>query len=437
MSGLFVQNRNAKKSWTVVLGAVALATSLFAGISPAKATTLDASLNEEVVMLPVMSAGKRVELETTIFKPPGVVGPYPLVVMNHGKALGNPRSQNRDRFVVLAKEFLRRGYAVAIPMRSGFSQSTGEYNDPGCNMTAHGQLQADDLQGALEALRGQPWVDANRIVVAGQSYGGLTALAFGTRHVPGVRGLINFAGGLKMHGGTCRWEASLEKAFATYGSMTALPSLWFYGENDNHFGPQLAARLYNAYVQAGGAARLIAYGAFKKDAHGMSASRDGVPIWWPETERFLRDLGMPTEPVIALNDEVRIPETQYAALDNVEALPYVRDKGREQYRAFLGKSTPRAFAVSPSGAWSWAEDGDDPVYRALADCQKHSSEPCKLYAVDNHVVWVDNQQPVTATASAPATTPATTPTTAAATATATAAAPASAAAPATSALTGP
>ncbi len=351
-------------------------------------------------MMPAMSAGKPVELETTIFKPPGN-GPFPLVIMNHGKALGNPRSQNRDRFLVISREFVKRGYAVAVPMRSGFSKSTGDYVDPGCNMTTHGQLQADDLQGALEYLRMQAWVDPERIIVAGQSYGGLTALAFGTRQFPGVKGLINFAGGLKMHGGSCQWEASLEQAFASYGAKTPLPSLWFYGENDHHFGPALATRLHHAYVRAGGAARLVAYGPFKKDAHGMSGSRDGVKIWWPETERFLQSLGMPTETVYALNDGVKVPETIYAALDNVEAIPYLRDRGREQYRVFLEKSTPRAFAVSPSGAWSWAEDGDDPERQALNDCQKHSSAPCRLYAVDNNVVWVDDQQPVTATAAAP------------------------------------
>ncbi|GAB3541672.1 CocE/NonD family hydrolase [Noviherbaspirillum agri] len=410
MSGLFDQKRTSKKNWIGALGAVVLATAgWMTSPSHVNAAPLDAALNEEVVMVPAVSGGKTVELETTIFKPPGI-GPFPLIVMNHGKALGNPRSQNRDRFLVISKEFVKRGYAVVIPMRTGFSKSTGEYIDPGCDMTAHGYSQAEDLIGTLQYLRTQPWADSERIVVAGQSYGGLTAMAFGTQQFPGVKGLINFAGGLKMHGGNCRWQDSLEQAFATYGAKTALPSLWFYGQNDHHFGPELASRLHHAYVKAGGMAKLVAYGPFKKDAHGMSGSRDGVQIWWPETEKFLQGLGMPTETVLALDDGIKIPETQYAALDNVDAIPFLRDRGREQYRAFLNKSTPRAFAISSSGAWSWVEDGDDPVQQALADCQKNSSEPCKLYAVDNNVVWVDEAQPVmanstttpvTATAAAP------------------------------------
>ncbi|RZI44764.1 dienelactone hydrolase [Herbaspirillum sp. HC18] len=392
---------DAKKSWTIpaIIGVIAFAAGLFAAAAPAAAAALDAALNEQVVMIPAAFGSTTVELETTIFKPPGE-GPFPVVVMNHGKALGNPRNQNRDRFVVLSREFVKRGYAVVVPMRKGFSKSSGEYIDRGCDMTAHGQSQADDLQSTLDYLHTQPWADTERVLVAGQSYGGLTALAFGTRHYPGVKGLINFAGGLKMHGGDCRWQQSLVQAFASYGAKTTLPSLWFYGQNDNHFGPELAARLLDAYVQAGGHARLVAFGPFKKDAHGMSASRDGVKIWWPETEKFLKELGMPTTTVLALDNEVKVPQNEYAAIDNVDAIPYLKGSAREQYRAFLGKSTPRAFAVSPSGAWSWAEDGDDPVEQALQDCQKNSSDPCRLYAVDNHVVWTDDTMPTTAAAPA-------------------------------------
>ncbi|HEY8605786.1 MAG TPA: CocE/NonD family hydrolase [Noviherbaspirillum sp.] len=391
------QNQDATKRGKLgkFLGLFAIAASLFA--TGAQAQLLETAFNEQVVMVPAAAGNAAIELETTVFRPTGD-GPFPIVIMNHGKALGNPRNQSRDRFVVLSREFVKRGYAVVIPMRKGFSKSSGEYVDPGCNMTAHGNQQAEDLQSTVAWLQTQAWADSEHMIVAGQSYGGLTALAFGTQQVPGVRALINFAGGLKMHGGSCRWEQSLVDAFAAYGGQSRLPSLWFYGQNDNHFGPELASRLYQAYTQAGGQAQLVAFGPFKKDAHGMSASRDGVQIWWPETERFLRQVGMPTETVFALADEVKIPEVEYASIDNLDAIPYLRGNAREQYRVFLSKTGRRAFAVSPTGAWSWAEEGDDPVYQALSDCQKHSSEPCRLYAVDNHVVWANEAQPVTASA---------------------------------------
>jgi dienelactone hydrolase len=420
MPKIFIQNKDANKLVRKALGAIAVGASFFFSAGAAQALTLNVSLNEQVVMVPAGSGATSVELETTIFRPPGE-GPFPLVIMNHGKALGNPRNQGRDRFISVSREFVKRGYAVVVPMRKGFSKSTGDYADYGCDMTGNGQAQADDLQSALQYLVTQNWVDKDRILVAGQSYGGLATMAFGTRNFPGVKGLINFAGGLKMHGGSCQWQNSLVQAFSDYGAKTALPSIWFYGENDQHFGPQLAARMHDAYVHAGGHAKLVAYGAFRKDAHGMSGSREGVKIWWPETEKFLKEIGLPTETVVALNDDYNLPSTNYAALDNVDAVPYLKELDREQYRAFLSKPFPRAFAMSASGAWSWAEDGDDPAAQALTNCQKNSSQPCKLYAVNDSVVWAnDNAASSTRMAAAPAgTAPAVT---AAATVTATAAA---------------
>lgn len=81
---------------------------------PQDGPKLDAALNEQVVMLPIGDGGTK--LETTIFKPNGD-GPFPLVVINHGKAFGNPYFQARARYLVASGEFVRLGYLVAIPMR--------------------------------------------------------------------------------------------------------------------------------------------------------------------------------------------------------------------------------------------------------------------------------------------------------------------------------
>jgi dienelactone hydrolase len=377
------------RRWFGALCSTMLALTLFGNFCQAQEINLSASLNEQIVMVMSGAGAASAALETTIFKPPGP-GPFPLVIMNHGKDQGDPHLQKRDRFVVLSREFVKRGYAVMVPMRKGFSKSSGEYADYGCNMTDNGYLQADDLQSTLGYALRQSWVDNSRILVAGQSYGGLATLAFGTRKFPGVRGLINFAGGLRTDGGDGPWQAALINAFANYGSRSTIPSLWFYGQNDSYFNPDMAAKLYSAYVNAGGNAKLVAYGPFKNDAHGMIGSRDGVKIWWPETEKFLRQIGMPTEERVALVDDTPIARSDFATVDNVDAIPYLKEKGREAYRTFLTKSLPRAFALSSSGSWSWAEDGDDPAERVLAYCQNSSKQPCKLYAVDDYVVWKEN-----------------------------------------------
>jgi dienelactone hydrolase len=226
-------------------------------------------LNEEIIRVPAGPTAA-VSLETTVYKPDGP-GPFPLLVINHGKAPGDPKLQSRDRFVYMASAFVRRGYAVMVPMRTGFANSTGKYIEHGCNMTANGYTQANDVRDVIRYASRQGWVDAQHIVVAGQSYGGLATMALTTQTIPGVRGVMNFAGGLKMVGGNCDWQEALVRAFGEYGRRSKVASMWMYGANDQYFPPALAGRLHHAYTDAGGRAELVAFGPFKRDAHTMLA----------------------------------------------------------------------------------------------------------------------------------------------------------------------
>ena len=330
--------------------------------------------------------GMREVLETTVFRPSGP-GPFPLLLMNHGKQAGPAKLQARERFIYMATEFVRRGYAVMLPMRAGYAQSTGTSRDFGCDMLGNAQGQARDVLAALAYARRQRWVDPQRIVVAGQSYGGMAALALATRARPGVRGVLNFSGGLRVDMPGCDWQGSLTRAFATLGAYNRIPSLWLYGANDSYFGPALARRLFNSFAGSGGRGELVAYGPFKRDAHLTLGSRDGVGVWLPATVRFLQEIGMPVRRVYSVIDPPPPAETHFALLDDIAAVPYLTEPGRAAYRAFLDKTAPRAFALSESGAWGWAEEGESPDYRALASCQRRSSTPCHLYCVDASVVW--------------------------------------------------
>ncbi|WP_426190782.1 dienelactone hydrolase family protein [Massilia sp. DWR3-1-1] len=350
---------------------------------------LDYRLNEQIFQVPAGKGG-HARLQTTVFRPDGP-GPFPLIIINHGKDAGAPAQQARDRFIYMATAFVKRGYAVMVPMRRGFAGSTGRYVEYGCNMTANGLGQASDVRDTLDFARGLPFIDSERIVVAGQSYGGLATIAMGTQDAPGVRGLINFAGGLRDNTNRCDWRAALVRAMAHYGSANRLPSLWMYGENDSLFSPELASRMHQAYVRAGGDARLVEYGAFRRDAHGLIGSRDGEKIWWADTARFLTRIGMPTAELYAVAPAPSMPKSDFAPLDDVDAVPFLHAAGKLAYREYLGKLSPRAFALSANGAWCWAEDGEDPDVRALATCEAKGGQRCRLYSVDNNVVWRDDR----------------------------------------------
>jgi dienelactone hydrolase len=373
------------------MGAALLALAIF---SPS-AFALD--LGETVLMIPKPGVSS-VSLETTLYKPQGS-GPFPLAVINHGKSPGNPKLQSRYRPLPAVSYFLQRGYAVAVPMRQGFGNSTGNYVSSECNLERNGLLQAEDIAAVLNHLVTLPYVNKERVVVVGQSHGGLATLALGAKKYPGVVGLINFAGGLRQQ--NCpSWEAKLAHAASAYAKHTSIPSVWFYGDNDSYFPPSTYNQMYERYRQAGGQARLVSFGKFGTDAHAMFGSRRGENIWQPEVTRFLGEIGLPTNivyPQYSLPPPMDVPlRTDYADLDNIDAVPHLKEKAKTEYREFLKKDTPRAFAIAPNGAYGWAVQGDDPLRRALENCQQHAPNACRLYVVDDYVVWPKSSPTVTA-----------------------------------------
>jgi dienelactone hydrolase len=207
-------------------------------------------------------------------------------------------------------------------------------------------------------------------------------MAYGTQAAPGVQALINFSGGLRQDACT-DWQGNLTRAFGAYGEKTQVPSLWLYGENDSVW--PASTKMHTAFAASGASAKMVNFGSYKNDAHRAVGDRNGVRVWWPPVESFLAQAGMPTRVQFSVTDPVQPSATSYAAIDSVEAVPFLDASGRDGYRNFLQQYPGRAFAVSDSGAWSWAEGGDDPMSVAVANCQKQSANPCRIYAVDNSV----------------------------------------------------
>ena len=67
-------------------------------------------------------------------------------------------------------------------------------------------------------------------------------------------------------------------------------------------------------------------------------------------------------------------------------MPVTAVRREQLYRRFLEAKVPRAFAIAPSGIAAWAA-GDWAAGRALGGCQWRTGETCRLYAVDDEVVW--------------------------------------------------
>lgn len=82
----------------------------------------------------------------------------------------------------------------------------------------------------------------------------------------------------------------------------------------------------------------------------------------------------------------------FAAIEDLGKVPLRSDSGRREYESFLAAPLPRAMALSVDGLdWAWNAGEFDAASLALQRCEQRSGRPCKLYAVDNDVVWSERQ----------------------------------------------
>lgn len=354
-----------------------------------------AALVEEQMDLPVRvndAFGKVIEqtIKVTVFSDDANPRPAPVLVFSHGRA---PDAQGRQalgraRYTDAARWFVSRGFIVAVPTRIGYGVTGGEdIEDSGaCNRKNYPPGYAAAAQqtlAVLEAVRKRPDAAPDRAVVAGQSYGGATAVAVAGLNVPGVQATINFAGG---GGGNPKTQPqrpcapqALERMFKGYGATAKAPVLWIYTENDMYFGPAYPKEWFQAYRAAGGPGEFVQFPPHGEDGHLLFSRYPQA--WQPRVAQFLDAQGFKAP------WRIKYPVAAGMPLDDESRLPYVKDAGRGGYRTFLTKAAPRAFAVAPNGAWGWANGGDEPLARALANCNRSGGGACKLYAIDHEVVW--------------------------------------------------
>jgi dienelactone hydrolase len=349
----------------------------------------DAALLHERILHVAGDPEDPVTLLMTVYTPDGP-GPFPLAVMNHGSTGSMPPDQQpRYHLTFSAYYFLSRGYAVALPMMRGYAGSGGHFHAHGCDDVATGLEAAKDIRAVIDYMKQQPYVDGSRIIVAGQSFGGWNALSTGALDIPGVKGGVSFAGGMKAS--DCNDpDDALVKAAGKLGTRVSIPSIWFFGDNDALFAPQVWHAMYNHYTAEGAPAELVAYGTFGTNSHNLLGSGEGLHLWVPKLDAFLTRLNMPGALLYSEYLPTLPPApSHYAAVDDPQAVPYLSahgDKGTAYYQTFLAKPLPRAIAIGPHGA-GIASGGFDPIAHAMALCQQ-SSPDCRLYAVDNDVVWV-------------------------------------------------
>ncbi|WP_294764956.1 dienelactone hydrolase family protein [uncultured Rhodoferax sp.] len=355
-------------------------------------------LFETVVKLPVTvqplyGGAHQGEMVLTHFKPQGD-GPFPAVVMQHGRDGNQRATPARYRYTDVVRYWVRRGVAVFVPTRVGYGDSgmtvdpefTGDCDKKNYDVAA----AATNVQtlATIDFATKQPWVLPNKVLVMGQSMGGFaTVVAMGAKH-PSVVAGINFAGGgggdpVNRKANPCgyhRLANTFEKAGKANGGST--PMLWLYAENDNYWGADIPRKWHQAYTGAGGKAEFAAFGPVSPDGHGLLAK--GMPLWRPVLDQFIATLGI--SPPKATGAP---PASGFAAIDDASKLPRVRQDVKDTgYPRFLNADLPRAMAIGPKGEWAFFS-GDNVIQRSLDRCAQTAKTACKLYAVDDNVVWMD------------------------------------------------
>src|SRR5688572_3961145 len=210
----------------------------------------------------------RYAIAATILRPEGP-GPYGAIVLNHGtpgSASGRAK-ETSELLIQSAAVFARRGYVVVMPLRRGFGATGGEFaEDPGTcanpDYRKGEQNAADDVMVAYEYARTLPYVDGKRMILAGQSAGGMVSMvAAGTRNPEGLVAVLSFAAGRGGNpdfkpGVPCAVEP-VAKLLESVGRSVKVPVLLHYAENDLYFNAQTSRLWYERFSAAGGRADYV------------------------------------------------------------------------------------------------------------------------------------------------------------------------------------
>jgi pimeloyl-ACP methyl ester carboxylesterase len=346
-----------------------------------------APMHEQVLHL-AGDPERPVNLVVTLFTPDGL-GPFPLAVVNHSSD-GKGAAMARYRYTVVAYYFLSRGYAVALPMMRGFSGSGGRQLDYGCDFARDFRANGRDIEGVIAGLAGNTRVDTRRVIVAGESFGGWSTLGLGALQPDNVRGLINFAGVIHIDGCPDEGFHSLVAAARQLGATTRIPGLWFDGLDDE-VSAELARQWHDAYVSQGAKVETVDVGRFMTDPLEMFVRPEVIPDWTSRIDAFLRRIGMPAREIFAEYLPHPWPKpSHFADVTNIAAVPWIKEKGRQNYEHFLTLQAPRAFVISPGGISATSAGGFDPLAHAEALCATRHVV-CVPYALDDDVVFVKPQ----------------------------------------------
>ena len=231
----------------------------------------------------------KLKIEAYVFKPEGV-GPFPVVIYNHGSRPGHEREERA--FAYVGEMLAHTGYIVVAPERRGYGKSDGPTfgetvgEDRGPRFVARVQEETDDMLAVVDFVKALPYADANRIGVMGWSFGGIISV-FAASRSSAFRAVVDQAGA------ALTWDHSpaMQVALKEAAGRIRIPLLGMVAKNDRTT-ESVKAVVHEAEAH-GSTAKLIVYPAFRpQDAAGVAPGhmifgREGWKIWEPDVKEFL------------------------------------------------------------------------------------------------------------------------------------------------------
>jgi dienelactone hydrolase len=264
---------------TLAIGNFAYAQDGFVGVK----------LVDEDVRIPASKG--HYNIAARIVRPEGP-GPYGAIILNHGAAVSaeERRSESPELLMHTAIHFAQRGY---------FAEDAGSCRNPDYRRGEN--AASEDVMAAYDYARTLPYVDGTRMILAGQSAGGVASIYSAGRSPRGLVAVLAFAAGRggnpsRNPGVPCAVEP-LARVFDELGQSVKVPVLFHYAENDQFFNAQTSRLWYERFTAGGARAEYVLQPAFGKDGHYIFSEDSGVQYWLPAVERFLARNGVPFEPM--------------------------------------------------------------------------------------------------------------------------------------------
>lgn len=231
-------------------------------------------------------------LRGIVYRPAGA-GRHTAILFNHGSGTDYTREVSS-----VGPAYAKLGFVFFAPSRRGqwLSTTTGGYiidsldaiekvrGKPSRDtllVTLMKGPQLDDVSAALRWLKTQRYVQANRVVVAGNSFGGIvTVLA--SAHVTGLYAALDFAGAAQTWAGA----PSLQAAMTDAVTHARVPVFFGQAENDYDLSPSKA--LSAAMTSSGRPNVMKIFPAFGSTTpEGHSFGYFGGAIWGPSVAAFI------------------------------------------------------------------------------------------------------------------------------------------------------